>query len=221
MDLAEPRLTAPSVAYLAPRNGHDAALRFFNRKRARLGRSWGALRCFLASRSPFSGRLPYAELLWLPHYLIHIRVRSPKGAGEIAVSVEARTGAFAIFQMDEDLRDGLPEGDLLPASLTPDQAARIGRDRLMETILRRRGHLQKPVPEGVTRMDSFYYPFWVFYYERRPGRVDIKLFDAVRGDPGGPKTKVAVLEAFVERSRAESVQVEELMAHFTPEDNAP
>ena len=44
--------------------------------------------------------------------------------------------------------------------------------------------------------DLLLYPFWVYYYERKPGALDILIEDAVTGAKGGAKTKAAILNAF-------------------------
>lgn len=166
--------------------------RWWLRRLARLGRG---------EPRTLSPRLPYAELVWMPHYLITFRVVSPKGPGESDVSVDAYLGAFAIFQMHDQLREGEMEEDAFPPEMPAAQAVADARKRLLQSIMYRRGHRNKPYPEEALALQTFYYPFYVYYYERRRGKLDIKVFDPVRGENPGSKTKNAILRAMVVQRR--------------------
>ena len=93
------------MTYIEPRVSEAAARRFCPR---RPGTLWGLLG---RGRLHPSGanqpkRLPHLELIWLPYYLVPIRVRSRRGPGIIHVSVAAHSGAFAVFQMHDNLVNG-------------------------------------------------------------------------------------------------------------------
>ena len=88
------------MRYIPARVSKDAALAFFQRRR--FGNLYGLLRQRTAV-TPGGQRLPYLERVWLPYYLIAIRLDSRRGEGEVTVSVEAYSGAFAIFQMHDEL----------------------------------------------------------------------------------------------------------------------
>ncbi len=80
------------------------------------------------------------------------------------------------------------------------QAVEIARTQLTTAILRGSGWGSAPRLGDVLESDVVGYPFWVYYFERRRGRLDIKLLDAVTGRSPGPKTKATLLQAFVETS---------------------
>lgn len=184
---------------IEPRYTEEEARRFFERRRA--GNLWGLLkprspvRPTHGSAAPKAGRI---ELVWLPHYWIRFRVTSSRGPGEIAVSVEAHSGSFAIFQMEENLVERQAvEGEVFEPRLPHDRATEIGKRDLLRSILRQRGQWNKPEVKEAAGLDLFYYPFWVYYYERRRGLLDIQVYDAARGVKGGPRTKVGILSGLV------------------------
>lgn len=181
---------------IEPRVSEQEARRFF--ERPRLGNLWGLLKLFRSSRPiEISGsrerRLPYLELLYLPHYLIGFRVGSLNTEGEIDVSVEAHSGSFAIFQMNEDLAESAKLKEWFRPKLTQEEALEIGRRELVASILRRRGNREKPPVGEPLSIDLFYYPYWVWYFERKKETIDIALMDAARGVKGGDRTRVGVL----------------------------
>ena len=92
---------------------------------------------------------------------------SRKGAGEVSVSLEACSGCFAIFQMHDALVDGDLNEECLPPLIGEQDAAVQGRRQLLQVIMRRRGQYGKPVIEELLASDVFYYPFWVYYFQRR------------------------------------------------------
>ena len=178
------------MTYVEPRVSQTEALRFFERRRA--GNLWHILH-----RDPIvkRGRLPYAELVWIPHYLIALGVNSSRGPGEIVVSVEAHSGAFTIVEGQAGLVEGTPEGEAFPPRLAEDEAIKIGRKELLKSIMRRRGQRHKPVIQDTRAVSLFHYPYWVYYFERRRGLLDIAVADAVTCDKGRARTKVGVLSA--------------------------
>jgi hypothetical protein len=184
------------MTYIEPRVSEAAARRFFQR---RPGTLWGLLGPgrLRASDANQPKPLPHLELIWIPYFLVPIHVRSRRGPGTIHVSVEAHSGAFAVFQMHENLVEGTPRGEAFTPKVDAEEAKRIGRQELLRTIMRRRGQREKPVIEDADEPSVFYYPYWVYYYERRRGRLDIRLCDALTREKGGTRTKAGVLSAFM------------------------
>jgi hypothetical protein len=188
---------------IEPRVTEDEARRYFERHRA--GNLWGLLRPRRITTGPLGSTKPGKppiELVWLPHYHVRFRVFSRRGPGEIAVSVEAHSGSFAVFQMQEDLIDREIEGEVFEPRLSCDRATEIGRRDLLKSILRQRGQWNKPEVRETLGVDLFYYPFWVYYYERKRGLFDIQVYDAARGVKGGPRTKVGILSGLVGSNEA-------------------
>ena len=181
------------MRFIESRVSQAEAIRFFQRRR--LGNLWG----LFMRPDPNVGtlkRMPYLERIWLSYYQIPIDVTSVHGPGVITVSVEAHSGAFAIFEMHKDIVEGELEGQAFPPKLTEEEAAVIGRKGLLKSIMRRRGQRGKPVVHSPGAAEVFYYPYWVYYYERRRGFIDIKALDALTREKAGARTKVGILGAF-------------------------
>ncbi len=140
--------------------------------------------------------MPRIERVWLPYYVVTLKLASPRGEGAVSVSVEGYSGAFAIFEMHDDLVEGDLEEEAFQPMLSEEEAVAIGRRELLRTILRRRGQREKPVIEETLGVEVFYYPYWVYYYERRRGLLDIRIQDALTGEKGGNRTRYGILSAF-------------------------
>ena len=185
------------MKYVQPRLSEAAAISFFERRR--LGNLWGLLRqprsTTRNSNRP-ERRIPYAELVCLPYYIIRIRLRSARVESEITVSVEGYSGSFAIFRTHADIVDGERQGETFRPRLEEEDAIRIARKELLAAIMRRRGGREKPVPHDVLNVELLQYPFWVYYYERRRARLDIRVLDAVTGSKPGQSVRASLLTAF-------------------------
>lgn len=186
------------MKYIATRVSKDAALRFFHRRR------FANLYGLLGSRRPVAptGKLlPYLERVWLPFYLIDLEVTSPRGPGTVSVSVEGYSGSFAIFQMHDDLIEGELDEEYFGPQLSKDEAIEIGRKQLLHTILRSSSQQEKPAIEETLHVDVFYYPFWVYYFQRRRGSLDIRIQDALTGERGGNRNRMGLLNAFAAQAK--------------------
>lgn len=161
---------------------------------ARLRRPSGWARLMLRRARP----CVRMELVWVPSFLFTFHMALPRHPGETTVAVDACSGAFAIFQMHADLVDAAPEGgEVLPAALEAGEAERLGRDKLLQAILRQRGSKgPKPEPRETLHAETIHTPFWVYYYWRRPDCLDVRLLNACTGEKGGNLTKAGVLRAF-------------------------
>lgn len=145
---------------------------------------------------PGSGKLPAIEPIWFPHYLVTVQTHSARGNAEITVSVEAGSGAFAIFQLENEIQEGEPPGELHPPALSEPEATELGRKLLLRTILVQRSRGQKPRLGATKAVRLLQYPYWVYYYARRGALIDIKAVDGVLGTRTGAKTRTAILQAF-------------------------
>lgn len=195
--------TGRVVKHLEPYLDESDALSVFERKRAPWLRKWllGDNEVKLGRQSHHFRRMPYAERVWLPYYLLDYDVKTKKRDSVISVSVEAYSGAFAIFQMHEQLKEGEPpEGEFFPPEMPEDEAVTLGRDRLHEAIIREKGRRLQPEVNEVVKIEIIHYPFWVYYFERRRGLIDIKVLDAARGEKPGNKTRISLLNAFAKAS---------------------
>ena len=139
---------------------------------------------------------PHAELVWMPSYLFTIQLESKQGPGEVTCNVDACSGSFALFQMHDAVVDGEAEGETFPPTLEEAAAEKVAREELVKVILRRRSRAGKPLPTKTLSAELLSYPYWVYYYQRRPGLIDIKVLDAATGRPVGNKIKLGILDAF-------------------------
>ena len=179
------------------------AVRLFERRR--FGNLWGLLG---QGRRTSAGGRPFIELIWLPHYLIEFAVTSRRGPGTITVSVEAHSGAFAVIELARGLVERPDEQNTFPPKLDEEEAVVMGRKDLLQSIMRRRGQRHRPVIEKAVGVDLFHYPYWVYYYERRRGLLDVKVLDAVTRESGRPRTRAGVLSALVKAGEPRSPPVE-------------
>ncbi len=195
--------TGRVVKHLEPYLDEADALSVFERKRMPWLRKWllGENEVALGRQSHHFRRMPYAERVWLPYYVIDYDVKTKKLDSVISVSIEAYSGAFAIFQMQTQLIDGEPpEGEFFPPEMPEDEAVSTGRDHLHTAIVREKGRRLDPEVREAVNIEIVHYPFWVYYFERRRGLIDIKVLDAARGEKPGNKTRISLLNAFAKAS---------------------
>jgi hypothetical protein len=141
------------------------------------------------------------ECVWLPVYLVTISVEHRGTPGRVVCSVDGLSGAFAIFEMTALITAGEPGGESFASKIDAAEAERIGRERLIVDILRRRGRRGKPVPGATESVELLRWPYWVYYHRRRGGRMDIQLLDAATGERAGHKIKLGLLDAFRAKPR--------------------
>lgn len=180
---------------LAAEVSRDQASELF-RQRLRTGFRWSRSR-----RSPVALRL---ERVWMPYYLLEFSVLSKDVAHGVTVSVDGCAGEFSQFDEASVLRTEAIDDEHYAPKLSEEEALTIGKRELTNVVLRQRSRGEKPRIGDLQSTRLLLYPFWVYYYERRRGKIDIAVLDAVTGAKGGAKTKIALLEAFVSRSHKES-----------------
>ena len=148
-------------------------------------------------------KLPYTQKIWFPYHIYTFEMTSRKDPGIMQVSVESWSGAFAIFQLAEHLRDSLPDdGEIFAPKLSIEDCEPHARDNLIHTIMRQRSRFGgKPVPGDIIERETILYPLWVFYYARKSNVIDVKLVDGMSGRQSGHRTRSGVLEAFVAKKQ--------------------
>tara|TARA_R110001592_G_scaffold133907_2_gene349376 strand:+ start:41 stop:631 length:591 start_codon:yes stop_codon:yes gene_type:complete len=151
-----------------------------------------------------SRELPYTEQIWFPYHIYTLEMTSRRNPGLMQVSVEAWSGAFAIFQLGGELIDSPPEkGEVFAPRLHLEDCESHARDNLLHTIMRQRSRLGgKPVAGAVVERETILYPLWVYYFARKKGVIDIKIVDGISGRPSGHRTRTGVLDAFVAKQKA-------------------
>lgn len=96
---------------------------------------------------------------------------------------------------EHQVRDGdRLEGVLPPPDPVHDRAEALAREGLLKWILRHHRSRKMSV-SALLRVELLRYPFWVYYYQRRRGLLDIRIVDGATGEQPGPKMKYAVVRA--------------------------
>ncbi len=194
MDEEEPRLGAPPARHVHAAVDEAAA-------REILSRGW--LRSFLAHVRG-AAALVRAERVWLPTYLVTIPMVERGAATRFQCSVDAVSGAFAMFAMPEAIGDDTPQSGQFPPRIGPQEADSIARAALVAAILRRRRKSATGQLGDTESVELLLWPYWVFYHRRRGGAMDIGVIDAATGGRVGHKIKLGVLDAFRSAARADA-----------------
>ena len=168
----------------------------------RVDRSLG--RIIPTFRSPIeTGRpLPFLELAWMPQYLLTFALHGPRAPESVSATVDGYSSQFALFLAEKQVLDDPIDADLPEPELAPERAEYIAREGLLKWVMRhhRTGHVKVG---ALLSTEVLRYPFWVYYYQRRRGLLDVRVADAVTGELPGSKTKYAIVRAF-ERVAARS-----------------
>jgi len=158
------------------------------------GQSWWArLLPFLVRKKPFLR----AELVWFPHYLVTFAMVAKEPCGEMTVIVEAWSGAFNVVDLKSGVQPIQPREPLFPPKLEPEAAVRLAKRNLTQVLLRQRSRGSKPLPHTVVENREVYLPFWIGYYEKKPGNIDFRVLDGTSGEKLGHRTRAGVLEALM------------------------
>lgn len=138
-----------------------------------------------------------AELVWFPHYLVTFSMMAKEPCGEMTVIVEAWSGAFNIVDLKSGIEPIKPRDALIPPKLGMDESVKLAKRSLTQVLLRQRSRGSKPLPHAVNQCREVYLPFWIGYYETRPGSVDFRVLDGTSGEVLGHRTRAGVLEALM------------------------
>jgi len=139
-------------------------------------------------------RLPHLELVGLPCYRVDLEAGGWGGTRRATYLVDAVSGGAAQLTGEHEWGEG-PVGALLEPRLTSSEA-----DAETRALFERGALLAKwarPRLLAVGAPELVAYPYWVGYYERRPGRLDLRVLDALSGRPGGAAPRRSLIEAFV------------------------
>ncbi len=159
--------------------------------------------------------LPYLEALWLPGYLVSAPLAprakpSGEGADERTMpTLHCRVCALSgdAIRLDESalcFSEPAPEGDSESKRqgwrpdfvLTAEQARRSGRALLGSLLLLSREAGRHAIGEPV-QVSSLRHPYWLFVWERRYGRLDLRLLDGLDGSKAGSGVRAAILKALL------------------------
>ncbi|NUM54960.1 MAG: hypothetical protein HUU46_15035 [Candidatus Hydrogenedentes bacterium] len=139
--------------------------------------------------------LPYLELVWMPQYLMTFAMHGIRGPETACVTVDAYSSQFALFFAENQVRSGVPDGELPEPDLSPARAEATARANAHKWLLRYH-RVRRLTIGALVSIEVLRYPFWVYYYQRRRGLLDVRIADAVTGELPGSKTKYAIVRAF-------------------------
>lgn len=187
---------------LPSRVSAEDAVSWFARPRLRNAFGRFARRAHLAQpRHAAPKPLPFIERVWMPAYTILLHATAGQREQSLWTSVDGSTGQFAIFECVDLLERSTPDEPWYEPAINANEAEAIARKCLLQYVMRMRGRFRKPVVDAVEEMKCYYYPVWLLYFRRRRGTLDVKTMDAFSGKDGGPKLRVAVLNAMVQARR--------------------
>lgn len=192
------------VGYLPPQLSRDDAIGILRRRRLQRLRR-------LVFRQPVPQvRSSDVHLIWMPQFLIDLQIESDRGQAIQRVTLDGWCEVFALWNIETQPEKGLPAGEFFPPRIDVDEGVRKAIVSLTNTTLRMRGQRNKPHVLGHAATELLYYPYWVYYFERKKGRFDVKIVDGVLGELPGSQVKRAVLEAFIEKSRTQMLRENQL-----------
>lgn len=145
--------------------------------------------------------LPRLELIWMPAYRMTVAARVKGNDRTATVLVGGRDGTVRVVD-GRTLELQPHDGDVFPATVNASRATEAAQTGLTNVVRSTPGMGVRPDVGDTSGIAPVAYPYWVETYERRPGRLDIRVLDAVTGQPAGPRVKIAIVEAFVEQHRA-------------------
>jgi hypothetical protein len=188
---------------LPVRNGAAAAVQYFNHPRLLNLYGLFSQEISIADSDDNAPRaLPYIERLWMPAYAVCFRTVLREAVTFTWMSVDAWTDQVNFIDVVDDIEQADVQEKFFPPHLGESQACEIARHRLMQFILRQRGQFNKPVIESMVEVRPHHYPVWVCYFRRWNKSLDLKVFDAYTGKPGGAKMRAGVLNALVASKKA-------------------
>ena len=185
----------PETGHVPARLSKQDAVAILNRRGVRF------LRPLVPGCFPSKIAASSVRLVWMPQYLIDLRIESARGEAVQQVTLDTYCGVFALWNIRVPPAAGRPDGECFPPRIDVSTGIRQAVEALTRTTLHMRGQKGKPHVTGHDRVQLLYYPYWVACFERRPGRYDIRIVDGVMGERPGNQIKRAILEAFIDASQ--------------------
>lgn len=146
-----------------------------------------------------ASELPHLELVGLPYYRVDVEASGWGGERRATYLVDAVSGGAAQLVGDHEWHEG-PIGISLESRLGPHEAEAETRALFERGALLAKWARLRLLAVGTPGLVA--YPYWVGYYERREGLLDVRVLDALSGRPAGAAVRRSLLEAFVSMARA-------------------
>lgn len=150
----------------------------------------------VASKYAADAALPYLEILRMPCYLVSVELHYGGERAECVFLVDANSGT--VNQIDNgscDFEDREVDG-ILSSALSESDAEEEVRKCLGKRALVGRASNGALRVGDTLRIEKIQYPYWVYYYERRAGKIDIRVLDATTGALTAHAIKSSILTVF-------------------------
>lgn len=142
-----------------------------------------------------TGRLPYLELVWLPHYVLTFEAILRGQSHALNMVVGGHEPTTRIIDLSAAEWESARDREWFPPSIPEDEAVPIARRAVLAWMLRSPGWGRKPELSEAKGVELVQCPYWAYYFARRGNMLDVNLLDATTGRPGGTKTKLSLLKA--------------------------
>ncbi len=177
---------------LAPRISLPVARRRLRRRRGIKIRAWLAR---TGAQRRGRKRHQRIELVRLPAYCVAFRVFDGTRHGEIELLVDAHVASVRRFTATESDWCESDSGKLFAPALAAAAARRAAHEQLLAILLREPGWLRQQPQISEASIELVQYPYWVYYWRRPSGMLDVRLLDAWTGELAGTKVRLAFLDA--------------------------
>jgi hypothetical protein len=137
-------------------------------------------------------RLVRLVKVYIPHYLFTFHQSTRSGTEVHYILIDAVCGFGAYTNVEPELCKETPEDRILPTLIPQGKAQEKAKEWLTRWNTRKHVfHLTSPELLS-SRAAMFYLPFWVAYYQRPSGRVDVEVVDGIQGYLEGGRTKYLI-----------------------------
>lgn len=144
------------------------------------------------------------DRFFIPHYLFTFHQSTRSGTEVHFLLIDAVCGFGAFTNTEPELRREQPSDVVFSILISEEKAQEKAKDWLTRWNLRKHALQFKPPEVLSSKVRLFYFPFWVAYYQRPSGRVDVEVVDGVQGYMEGSRTKYLVQQGLAARERVRS-----------------
>lgn len=143
----------------------------------------------LLFRDSSKRRLTRLEKFLIPHYLFTFHQSTRSGVEIHYLLIDAVCGFGAFTNGEPELCTRETREPAFRVLIPEKKAGTKARDWLARWNLRKHAFHLKPPEILSTQVRFFHFPFWVAFYVRPSGKVDLEVVDGVRGYIEGGRTK--------------------------------
>jgi len=138
------------------------------------------------------------ECVWLPYFRLTVTLATRDSVGTLHTVVDAHAGCLAFVHTENAAVPGRPpEMAHFPPQMALEAAMKVARREITAKALGQRGQSRRPHVREIRAEGILYWPYWVYYFERRAGRLDLRFLDGLTGERPGHKLKSGLLAAFL------------------------